>query len=180
MRQYPHYSGSGYEREFRSILQGDEETLHKVTRSCDIFEKDRYRLILKRPFMVVRAAGSLGVDLVAIRSDISFPVEIKSSIKEVIRFGGSRLEEQAEELLSNCQRCGVVPIYAFRKKNVRGDSWRIYTMEFEGEGLAARQGIVHNHIPKLKLTQSGNFVMDWETGLPLNKFIEYLHGVATW
>jgi len=72
-------SSSQYEREFKSILEGDQSILSRITKTCTALEKDSYFCICNKPFIVVRAAGSFGVDLVAIRGDISFLVEIKTS-----------------------------------------------------------------------------------------------------
>ena len=75
---------SQYERELRQVLAGVPKGVESVIRSCDEKEKLRMRLILKRPFLVVRAAGS-GMDgsgdLLALRGDVCFPIEVKSRKK---------------------------------------------------------------------------------------------------
>ena len=71
-----------------------------------------------------------------------------------------------------CAQSGVLPVYAFRLKGVRGDSWRVFTLDMEPpKGIG---GIIHGRLPKLRQTVKGNFVMEWEHGMPLSRFIEYL------
>jgi Holliday junction resolvase len=124
---------------------------------------------------VIRAAGSLGVDLVAIRGDISFPIEVKTSSYMTIHFSQSsgRAAQQAEELLDECRRSNVAPIYAFRLKGVRGaDAWRIFTIEIEG--MTGQQRRLNRTINKVHRTKSGNIALKWDEGMPLHKFIDYL------
>jgi Holliday junction resolvase len=164
---------SVFERELKGILQGDGEMLRKVTHTCPPEERDRYLKITGKPFIVIRAAGSFGVDLVAIRGDVSFPIEVKSSTSNVIRFSRSeRLKEQAAELMLMCKRSDLIPVYAYRLKNFRGDNWRIFTIETEKVGGIL--GIVYRRLPKVEKTKDGNFVLRWKDGMPLNNFIDYL------
>ena len=167
-------TASSYERELKGILSGREDVLSKVTRTCSDDERASYWSIKDRPFIVTRAAASLGVDIIALRGDISFPLEVKSSVKRVIRTScnSGRETEQAEHFTRMCEASGVLPVYAFRLKGVRGDSWRIFTIDMEPpSGIA---GLIHNRLPKLRQTAKGNYVMEWESGMPLSKFIRYL------
>ena len=168
--------GTEYERELKGILQADPASLQRLYKACDLLTADCIRKIEKRPFIVVRAAGSFGMDLVAIRGDISFPIEVKTSASPVIRFGGTRLAEQAEDMLENCRRARVLPIYAFRLKRVRGDAWRIFTIEMQG--LEGMHRLLKERLPKLRTTGQGNFVMEWEMGMPMATFIGYLDILA--
>jgi hypothetical protein len=79
-------SASQYERELKAILGGENKILEKITKTCSVIEKDNYFKIKDKPFAVVRAAGSLGVDLVATRGDISFLTEVKTSIGDTLHF----------------------------------------------------------------------------------------------
>jgi len=83
-----------YEREFKGILSGDLKWIEGVSRNLPVEVMRGYLKIREKPFIVLRAAGSLGVDLVAIRGDVSFPIEVKSSVNDVIHFsaasGGGR------------------------------------------------------------------------------------------
>ncbi len=167
-------SASQYERELKSILEGETKTLSKITKTCSTLEKDNYSKILDRPFVVIRAAGSFGVDLVAARGDISFLTEVKTSIEDTLHFStvGGKLQKQAELMKKTCEKTKTLPIYAFRNKGRHGDSWRIFTLEMDG--LEGRNSVVHRRLPKLKKSKTGNFIMRWEEGMPLSDFISYL------
>ena len=98
-------------------------------KGCLEDEADSYLSLVEHPFMVVRAAGSHGVDLIAMRWDYSFPIEVKSSENDILYMSKTaRLIEQAQKMLDDCDRSHVVPIYAFRLKGVKGDPWRIFTI----------------------------------------------------
>ena len=167
-------SSSQYERELKHILEGDYKGLSKVLKSCSVLEKDSYTRICNKPFAVIRAAGSLGVDLVAVRGDVSFLVEIKSSIEDTLHFSsvGGKLQKQADTMKNLCEKTKTLPVYAFRRKGVRGDSWKVYTMDMDG--LEGRLSVVHKRLPKLKSSKNGNYIMKWDDGLALSDFISYL------
>ena len=71
-----------------------------------------------------------------------------------------------------CEKTKTLPIYAFRTKGKRGDSWRIFTMDINN--LEGRSNILHRRLPKLRKSKSGNFIMKWDEGMPLSDFISYL------
>ncbi len=167
---------SVYERELKGILGGEEEAIRKAIKGCSPEETASYLKARQRPFLVVRGAGSLGVDLVALRGDVSFPIEVKSASKDVIHFadGSKRNQEQAEQMMRECSRASVIPLYAFRRKGVRGDSWRVMTLPTDN--LPPRIQVLYDRIPKVERTAAGNFALRWQGGLPLNRFVEYLCG----
>ena len=167
-------NGSQYEREFRSILEADEIMLEKITKSCSAIEKENYLLIKDKPFAVIRAAGSLGIDLVAVRGDVSFLVEIKTSSSPTLHFStmAGKLQQQAETMMALCEKTLTLPVYAFRLKRYRGDSWRIFTIDHKT--LQGRLRILHQRLPLLDKSANGNFIMRWEEGMPLSRFLEYL------
>lgn len=167
-------SASQYERELKAILAGDTKILEKITKTCSVIEKDNYFRIRDKPFAVVRAAGSLGVDLVATRGDISFLTEVKTSIGDTLHFSSmsGKPQKQAESMQKTCEKTKSLPIYAFRTKGVRGDSWRIFTLDLKG--LEGRTNVLHRRLPKVKKSKNGNFVMRWGEGMPLSDFINYL------
>ncbi len=167
-------SASQYERELKNILEGETKILTKITKTCTAIEKDNYSKIYDKPFAVIRAAGSFGVDLVATRGDISFLTEVKTSVEDTLHFSSvsGKLQKQAETMKKVCEKTKTLPIYAFRTKGQRGDSWRIFTLDVEG--LEGRASVLHRRLPKLKKSKSGNFVMRWNEGMPLSDFISYL------
>ena len=163
-----------YERELREVLSGTEKGVNAVTRSCTDEEKERMACIARRPFPVVRAAGS-GMegsgDLVALRGDCCFPIEVKSTRAEKLYFSG-RTKDQLIAMIREGERSGLMPLYAHRRKGVRGDSWRIFRVETTGlKGALARLAPM---IPALPLTRNGSPFIDWEQGMPLNRFIAIL------
>jgi Holliday junction resolvase len=165
---------SVYERELKGILEGDDKILSRVTKTCSVLEKGSYYLIREKPFIVVRAAGSFGVDLVALRGDISFLMEIKSSNTDTLHFSSvdGKLQRQAEKMQDACEKTKTLPLYGFRLKGHGEDAWRLFTMEISQ--LEGRAKILHNRLPKLARSKSGNYVMRWHDGLPLADFISYL------
>tara|TARA_B100000035_G_scaffold311528_1_gene321219 strand:- start:691 stop:1365 length:675 start_codon:yes stop_codon:yes gene_type:complete len=160
-----------YERELRDVLSGTEKGVKAVTRSCTPEEKARTARVLERPFLVVRAAGS-GMegsgDLVALRGDCCFPIEVKSTRAKKLYFSG-RTKDQLNAMIREGERSGLMPLYAHRRKGVRGDSWRLFRVETEGlKGTLARLAKL---IPPLPLNRNGSPFIDWEQGMPLNQFL---------
>lgn len=162
---------SQYERELRGVLAGIPKSVESIIKSCSDIEKNKMRLVISKPFLVVRAAGS-GMegsgDLLALRGDICFPIEVKSYKKSKLYLSG-RTWEQYESMVYEGKRCGLMPLYAFRIKGKRGDSWRIFRVDVGG--LTGRLGILERRIPALPLTRNGKPFLDWEQGMPLNKFL---------
>jgi hypothetical protein len=62
-----------------------------------------------------------------------------------------------------------MPLYAYRLKGVRGDSWRIFRVETET--LHGKLRKLEPSIPSLPLTRNGKPYLNWKDGLPLNEFI---------
>jgi len=162
---------SQYERELRHVLAGIPTGVEAVIKSCSVEEKERMRLVLQRPFLVVRAAGS-GIegsgDLLALRGDVSFPIEVKTTKSKKIYFSGRTLD-QYNALAYEGERCGLMPLYAHRLKGVRGDSWRIFRVETST--LEGRLRVLARRIPSLPRTRKGRAFIDWDQGMPLNEFI---------
>ena len=166
--------GSNYERELRSVLAGELKGVRAVTRSCNEVERAKAMRVVQRPFLVVRApgSGSEGTgDLLALRGDICFPIEVKTSKKDKIYLSG-RTKDQYLALQSTGERCGLLPLYAFRLKGVRGDSWRI--LKVEVEGLSGKLRHLSRSIPSLPLTSRGSPYLDWASGMPMHRFLSLI------
>ena len=165
---------SSYERELRRVMSGDEKFIRKITRSCNELEKSQIMMVIKRPFLVVRAAGS-GMegsgDLIALRGDISFPIEVKSTKSKKLYLSG-RTKIQYESMVKEGEKTGLMPLYAHRLKGSRGDSWRIFRVGTNT--LRGKLSILARRIPKLPISNQGNPMIDWEKGLPLHKFLAFL------
>ncbi|MDR0778939.1 MAG: Holliday junction resolvase [Methanomassiliicoccaceae archaeon] len=171
-------AGDRYERELKYLLAGDEKAVRTMIKTCDDSERRAYLSIMDNPFVVIRAAGSLGVDLVALRWDFSFPIEVKSSSDDMLRFSKNpRLGEQAEKMMDECHRSSLIPIYAFRLKGLRGDPWRIFALPMGG-ALKGRMGIIQRTIPLVETNSNGNFIMRWANGMKLSKFIDYMSSLS--
>ena len=152
----------------------DRDVLVRVTKNLPAEEQIPYMKIMEKPFVVVRAAGSFGIDMAVVGS-ISFLVEEKSSSEDIYHFNAPRIVEQAELLLALCSSAGIIPVYAYRLKNMRGhDPWRLFTMDLKEGTLEGNDKLVHGRLPKLERTKLNNYVMRWENGMPLHKFIDYI------
>ena len=165
---------SHYERELRAVLVGSPDGVRAVTRSCSASEKAKVMQVIRRPFLVVRAAGSgtAGAgDLLAVRGDISLPMEVKTTKDKKVYLSG-RTWEQYLDLQNEGERCGLMPIYAMRLKGVRGDSWRIFKVETSK--LTGPASVIARRVPSLPLTRNGKPHLDWDQGLPLHKFLALL------
>lgn len=174
----PKSSIGTFERELKHILSGNKDIIDKVTISCDQEEKRNYTKIHSFPFIVVRAAASKGfADLVALRGDFSFLVEIKTSIKKEIYFTRDKgyNQKQAEDLKKECEKTGALPIYAYRLKRTKGDSWRVFSLPLNK--LCGIPKLVHSRLPLLRETDKGNYIMAWNSGMKLSDFLDYLSEV---
>ena len=174
-------AGDVYERELKALLSGDSKAIAKMVKTCSAMETASYNRMLAEPFLVIRAAGSLGVDLVALRWDFSFPIEVKSSAEYTLHFSRSaRLGEQADWMLQECSKSMILPIYAMRLKksgnSVKGDPWRLFCIpcDFELKGSA---GLLQRRLPKLTKGPSGNYIMNWNEGMKLSDFFRYANAM---
>jgi len=170
--------GDAFERELKRLLANDEKTMTNMLKTCDEDERRGYLSIDRYPFVVIRAAGSLGVDLVAIRGDLALPIEVKSSAEDTLRFSrNQRLSEQAQRMKDDCELADLVPIYAFRLKGMRGDPWRVFTLETSP--ISGRLGLIQRRLPSIEENAKGNLIMRWNDGMKLSRFIEYLAFLST-
>ena len=162
---------SQYERELRQVLAGVDKGVEAVIRSCTEEEKEKMRLVSSRPFLVVRAAGS-GMegtgDLLALRGDICFPIEVKTTKASKLYLSG-RTMDQYLAMVNEGQRCNLMPLYAHRRKGIRGDSWMIFRVETDN--LKGRLRQLAKSIPPFPRNRNGTPYLNWEEGLPLHKFI---------
>lgn len=161
--------GTEYERELKKLLEGNLQAMVKMKKTCSAGEALGYDVCERHPFMVIRGAGSFGVDLVALRGELSFPIEVKSSIHDKVYLSQPRLKEQLQVFIEECRSANTFPIYAFRLKKKKGDPWRVFTIQMEGLKYFSRT--LNNKIPPLRLTAGGNYVMEWSEGMSLSTFL---------
>ena len=136
------------------------------------------RQVVYRPFLVVRAAGS-GMegtgDLLALRGDLCFPIEVKSTRAEKLYLSG-RTKDQYAAMVNEGERCKLMPLYAHRRKGVRGDSWRIFRVQTSN--LSGRLRLLEKSIPPFPTNRNGSVYLIWEDGMPLNEFIALVCSTA--
>ena len=166
-------SASGYERELKELLQADETALARYARSLPPSERRMLDGVRRSPFLVVRAAGSLGFDLVAMRSEFAFPLEVKASASDTIRVSAAsgRAAAQLEEHRRQVGRVGLVILYAYRRVGRgHGEPWRVYA---GGAGPSTgRYRVLNRWLPPVESTKDGNGVLRWAGGMPLSRFFE--------
>ena len=161
-------NGSIYERELANILSGDPNVVMKYSRRASISVESREGIV-KSPFFIVRAAGSLGADLIALRHDVSLIIEVKSSARDTLTFSeaSGQRQEQAERLSRMSETAGMFLTYAYRIKNVKGDPWRLFCL---GKEPAGGLRFLYRLLPKPGITSNGNYKLVWNEGFPLSSF----------
>ncbi len=155
---------SVYERELKRLLSGDPEVVFRLSRKAP-----GYGILLEKPFLVVRAAGSLGIDILAVRGGIVLPIEVKSTSTGVVRISRSaKVQEQYRQYLELAARARIVPIYALRLKGARGDPWRILR---PSEARIPRDMELFSEIPEIPTSRRGKPILRWDQGLELSAFL---------
>jgi Holliday junction resolvase len=172
---------SSYERELKAILEGDSETLQRYRKNSSSQQTlDALDELERHPFLVVRAAGSHGFDLVALRGSLTLPIEVKCSGHPVIHFTASkgRNKEQYEALLAHTSKAGLALFYAYRLVGgVRGDDpWRLFSSTNVPEKGVVR--VVASKTPQVDRTSSGNQVLRWSDGKPLMEFVAWTLAIS--
>lgn len=110
-------------------------------------------------------------DLLALRGDLCFPIEVKSTKANKLYLSG-RTKVQYEAMVNEGERCHLMPLYAHRLKGVRGDSWRIFRVETSN--LTGRLRQLEKWIPPFPKNRNGSNYLNWEDGMPLNQFVALL------
>jgi Holliday junction resolvase len=172
-------SAGQYERELRSLLEGEHSAVRHYARYLAPERRRTLDQLERGPFLVVRAAGSHGFDLVAMRAGFAFPIEAKASSDDVIRFSSAsgRMTSQLREHVAAAQRGGLVVLYAYRRLGTRdGEPWRFYTVHTETK-FRGSVAFVKGKVPSIDTTKEGNGVLRWEKGLPLSRFLEHFFTV---
>ncbi|HYA58532.1 MAG TPA: Holliday junction resolvase [Thermoplasmata archaeon] len=165
-------SFSGYERELRTLLEGDPVAVRAYARSLPPERRSEFEQLIEEPYLVIRGAGSLGFDLVAMRRDFAFPIEVKASSDHTIRFtaASGRANAQLEAHRKAVARVGLTVLYAYRRLGLRGEEpWRLYLA-----GVAPASGIlglICRKLPPVSSTRDGNGILRWDEGQPLSEFL---------
>jgi Holliday junction resolvase len=170
------HSSSAYERELRSLLEGQPDAVRSYARSLPPTERAQFERLIERPFLIIRAAGSLGFDLVALRREFAFPLEVKASSDSVIRFSAAsgRANAQLASHRKAVARVGLTVLYAYRRVGLRGsESWRVFLA-----GAVPDTGVLKyicRRLPPVSETAEGNGILRWEEGQPLSQFLGRVH-----
>ncbi len=171
---------SGYERELRTLLSGDPGSVRSYARSLPPAERPDFERLIEEPFLVIRGAGSLGLDLVALRRELAFPIEVKASASPVIRFtsGGGRANAQLRAHREAVEKVGLMVLYAYRRLGLRREeAWRLFvTGQTPERGVL---GLVCRGMPPVETTRNGNGVLRWEGGMPLSRFLGRVRFLST-
>lgn len=166
-------AASSYERELKEILQADPDAVARYARSMPPAQRGGLDGIHRSPFLVVRAAGSLGFDLVALRSEFAFPLEVKASSSDTIRFSAAsgRAAAQLDAHRKAVERVGLMVLYAYRRLGRgNGEPWRVYAGGRSSP--RGRCGILNRRLPPVETTKEGNGVLRWGSGMPLSEFVQ--------
>ncbi len=163
---------TGYERELRNLLEGDPPSVRAYSRSLPPAERSEFERLIDGPFLVIRGAGSLGLDLVAMRWGLSFPIEVKASSEPVIRFtaASGRANAQLASHRKAISQAGLAVLYAYRRLGLRSEeSWRI----FLGSDPPAKGALkwLCRRLPPIGETREGNGILRWEEGQRLSEFL---------
>ena len=162
-----------YERELRELLRGESDALRRYGRRLPPTDRKVLESHALRPFLVVRAAGSLGFDLVALRPEFAFPLEVKASREATIRFSAAsgRAHQQLTAHRRAVERVGLMAVYAYRR--VGGpdeDAWRLFATPGDG-GDGGSLRLLRRFLPSVAVTKEGNGVLRWDEGRPLLEFL---------
>ncbi len=170
---------SAYERELRTLLEGDESAVRSYLRILVPEERAAFERIVHEPFLVVRGAGSLGFDLVALRRELAFPLEVKATSGDVIRFADAsgRADQQLAAHRRAVHRVGLTVLYAYRRLGRRTEEpWRIYLGSDVPTAGSLRY--ICRRLPSVSTTREGHGILRWEEGMPLSRFLLTVRSIA--
>jgi hypothetical protein len=154
------------------LLQGDPDSVRAYARGLPPEERTEFEQLISEPFLVVRGAGSLGFDLVAMRWSLSFPIEVKASSDSVIHFtaASGRANAQLAAHRAAIAKVGLSVVYAYRRIGARSsEAWKV----FRGSDAASPGvlGLICRGLPPVSTTREGNGVLRWEEGQDLSRFL---------
>ncbi|MGA8302301.1 MAG: Holliday junction resolvase [Thermoplasmata archaeon] len=164
---------SAYERELRTLLEGEPSAVRSYSRGLPPEERAAFERLISEPFLVIRGAGSLGFDLVALRREFAFPLEVKASSENVIRFtaASGRADAQLAAHRRAVGRVGLTVLYAYRRLGHRAEeSWRVFLASPPPEWGVLKY--ICRRLPPVSTTREGHGILRWEEGMPLSRFLE--------
>lgn len=164
---------SAYERELRTLLEGEPSTVRAYSRVLAPELRSAFERLSEEPYLVIRGAGSLGFDLVAMRREFAFPLEVKASSEAVIRFtaASGRADAQLAAHRAAVGRVGLTVLYAYRRLGLRNaEPWRVFLASPPPEWGVLR--FLCRRLPPVNTTREGHGILRWEEGMPLSRFLD--------
>ncbi|MGA8543185.1 MAG: Holliday junction resolvase [Thermoplasmata archaeon] len=153
-------------------MQGDPIAVRSYARSLPPEERASFEQLTTEPFLVIRGAGSLGFDLVALRREFAFPLEVKASSDDVIRFtaASGRADAQLAAHRAAVGRVGLTVLYAYRRLGRRSEEpWRVFLASPVPEWGVLRA--ICRRLPPVNTTREGHGILRWQEGMPLSQFL---------
>jgi hypothetical protein len=175
----PGRGSSAYERELRTLLEGEPAAVRAYARAIPPELREQFERLTEEPFLVIRGAGSLGFDLVALRREFAFPLEVKASTEPVIRFtaASGRADAQLAAHRAAVGRVGLTVLYAYRRLGLRGqESWRLFLGSPAPE--EGRLRYICRRLPPVNSTREGHGILRWEEGLELSRFLSIFRAIT--
>jgi hypothetical protein len=163
---------SAYERELRTLLEGDPGAVRAYGRNLEPEERAGFDRLIEEPYLVIRGAGSLGFDLVALRREFAFPLEVKASSESVIRFtsASGRADQQLAAHRRAVGRVGLTVLYAYRRIGRRSEEpWRVFLASDPPSYGVLR--VICRRVPPVSETRAGHGILRWAEGMPLSRFL---------
>lgn len=166
-------ASSAYERELRALLEGEPTAVRAYGRNLEPGERASFEQLIREPYLVIRGAGSLGFDLVALRREFALPLEVKASSEAVIRFtaASGRADAQLAAHRRAVGRVGLTVLYAYRRIGLRSEEpWRMFLASAPPDTGVLR--LICRRVPPLSTTRDGHGILRWEEGMPLSRFLD--------
>jgi len=162
--------GTNAERELRSILKGDEAIIEEETKSVPDERVEYYYSLTENPFLTLRGAGSLGIDVVAMRGSLTLPIEVKTTKNKYDKvYFNDDDEEQYQWMVNESNEKEIASFYGYRRSGYRGERWRVYRVP------SPMSALNFGFLPLLSETPTKHKI-EWEDGMPLSYFIEEIEG----
>lgn len=158
-----------YERELRDVFKGELDTIDKLAKTMDDTSAGMYYWLNEFPFYVLRGAGSLGIDILAIRERVYIPIEVKSG-KGDTKYFGEYEREQADKYVEFSDKCSMPVLYGYRQKGRHGEKYSLFGI------ITEATDIVFPFVPKIRRTKQGNRILRFDDGILLSSFLEKLEG----
>lgn len=124
----------------------------------DTYERElRDEILIPNGIYTIRSAGSLNVDLVALRGSNGCIIEEKSSKDKTIYLSGNRLKTQYKGYMSMSNNYDVDVFYFFRWKSGKHwdkqSNWKVF------------------HIDDIEMSDKNNPILRWEYGTDVEEWI---------